>query len=105
MIGAIRTFFIWILAFLMLGEVGLRLYGKGIEKTRPKYLMGRALIYEPALFARHVFPRKAQKLIPNQGEVSASGDIQYQINDKGYRGKDFAVEKEPGTIRIMVYGG
>jgi len=100
-----RTVLISILVIAVLGEVALRALSPGIAKARPSALTGRSLAYEPALFARHVFPQRAQKLTPTQGELSASGTVEYRINKYGYRGKDFDLEKKPGLIRIIVYGG
>jgi len=101
----LRNLFIFLIIFAVLGECALQIFDVGIGAARPKVLMGKSLAYEPTLFARHVFPQRAQKLVPSQGEVSASGSVEYQINEKGYRGKNFDIEKKPGTVRIMVYGG
>jgi len=54
--------------------------------------------YETAVFARHVFARERDTIEFKNGSV-------IDINAKGYRGPDFAADKPPGTIRMMVYGG
>lgn len=63
-----------------------------------KKLRNRSIRYNPALFARHVFPRKTQSVLRKK-------DLEYFINKKGYRGSSFQEEKPPDQIRIMIYGG
>jgi len=104
-VNTLRNLFYWLLLFAFLGECALRYHDTGIAARRPQALMGRSLTYETSLFARHVFPQKAQRIVPSHGDAALSGSVEYQINDKGYRGKDFDIEKKPGVIRIMVYGG
>ena len=67
----------------------------------PEMLRERTLEYAPSLFARHVFPR--QEL--HASNEDANNLIAYYINEKGYRGRNFAVAKPAGTIRIIFYGG
>ena len=77
---------------LPIAEAWLRI--ADIPYETPATLANASLQYEPSLFSRHVFPRKVQE----------RGGAWY-INEKGYRGLDFAVLKPPGTTRIMAYGG
>lgn len=58
----------------------------------------RSLEYEPSLFARNVFPRRTQ-------DAQRDPDIRYRINEHGFRGDSFPLEKPEGTTRIMIYGG
>ena len=67
----------------------------------PEALKNRTLEYAPSLFARHVFPPKALRA-GNEDEVNP---VEYYINEKGYRGRDFSTAKPEGTIRIIFYGG
>ncbi|MCA1817655.1 MAG: GDSL-type esterase/lipase family protein [Acidobacteria bacterium] len=67
----------------------------------PAALRDRTLEYAPALFARHVFPRKELRA-NNEDE---NNPVEYYINGKGYRGRDFSAAKPAGAIRIIFYGG
>lgn len=67
----------------------------------PETVKNRTLEYAPSLFARHVFPPKALRA-SNEDEVNP---VEYYINDKGYRGRNFSTRKPEGTIRIIFYGG
>lgn len=71
------------------------------RQVTPETLKGRTLEYAPALFARHVFPRKELRA-SNEDENNL---VEYYVNEKGYRGRDFPVAKPEGTTRIIFYGG
>lgn len=60
----------------------------------PALLKARGLEYKPGNFARYILPQKEQT---SRGK--------YYVNKLGYRGHDFSVEKQPGTIRVMTMGG
>ena len=76
-------------------------YTSSSRYATPEALKSRTLEYAPALFARHVFPRKELRA-NNEDENNL---VEYYINEKGYRGRDFSVAKPEGTIRIIFYGG
>ena len=80
-----------LLAFIA-GEIYIR-FSK--EYITPEILRQRSLQYEPARFARHVFPLKEQKIHYRE----------WFINAKGYRGNDFSIKKKDGMRRVIVYGG
>lgn len=77
-------------------EVGLRVMASA-GKLPPRPLPHEVLAYEPAVMARHVLPAKAR--------TYTSGDRQFPINSRGYRGAEFEETKREGVIRVMVYGG
>jgi len=54
--------------------------------------------YEPSVFARNVMARSAHT-------VEAWTGVTYPIDDRGYRGAGFPLEKPAGVTRILVYGG
>jgi len=84
-----------LLVSLLLAEVAVRLFSS-VYMT-PAILKQQSVAYEPALFARTVFP---------QAEATVQGaGVSYFINRNGYRGATFAFDKPPGTTRIAVYGG
>ena len=62
--------------------------------TTPALLKERGLEYKPGQYARYILPQKEQT---SRGK--------YYVNKLGYRGHDFSVEKQPGTIRVMTMGG
>lgn len=68
----------------------------------PELMRRHSLQYAPALFARHVFPQKEQRTY-DTGDIS--NGIEFHINEKGYRGRDFSARKPDGVIRIIFYGG
>ena len=86
---------------LLLGEIGIRLFVENSEIT-PDVLRRHSLQYEPALFARHIFKAKAQSVSHSFGNKKG---LQWEINEKGYRGNNFNVSKPDNTIRLIVYGG
>ena len=57
----------------------------------------RTFPYVGSVFCRYVFEEKER--------VVREGDVEYPINGLGYRGRSFQVEKTPGTVRVLVYGG
>jgi len=68
----------------------------------PQILKDRSVQYVPSLFSRHVFPQKELRAYGGEG---ANGSIFYYINEKGYRGHNFELNKPAGKTRIMFYGG
>lgn len=92
------TFFISVMVFVpllfafLLGEAYIRIRK---DHVTPESLRAQSLQYAPSLFARYVFPAREQ-IIEDRG---------WTINAMGYRGDDFAEVKEPGSIRVMVFGG
>jgi hypothetical protein len=100
-----RLFFTFIVTVVVLG-LGLSFAEIIVRHTSKRYLTpdalrNRTLEYAPALFARHVFPRKELRA-DNEDENNL---VEYYVNEKGYRGRDFSAAKPPGTIRIIFYGG
>lgn len=69
-----------------------------VRSVRPYYtpetVRRSSLQYDPAVLARH-------RVVPNQ----VIEDPSLHINAQGYKGPDFRVEKDPGTIRILFLGG
>ena len=86
---------------LVLAEVGVRLFVETSDIS-PDGLRQQSLQYEPALFARHIFQAKAHSVSHAFGNKKG---LQWEINEKGYRGPNFESIKPPNTIRIIVYGG
>ena len=58
-----------------------------------------SLEYEVSLFSRHLLPQEVQNV------RDADGHVLTHINERGYRGRSFAVPKPPGVIRFVVLGG
>jgi hypothetical protein len=83
-------------AVIALGGAELYLRATG-SRTSPEALREASLEYEPTLFARHAFPRLAQRKRPSVGAV--------EISARGYRGPAFAIPKPPGVVRLVVLGG
>jgi hypothetical protein len=81
--------------------IGLEIY---VRKTSaygyvtPEILRSMSPDYQPAVFARHVIRPAAERVVIN-------GEERFVINSHGYRGHEFSTHKQPGTTRIMVYGG
>lgn len=86
---------------LVFGEIGVRLFVKTSDMS-PDVLRQQSLRYEPALFARHIFQAKAHSVSHAFGNKKG---LQWEINEKGYRGPNFETLKPENTIRIIVYGG
>ena len=61
--------------------------------SRPFFERARARI-QTGPSARYILPQKEQT---SRGK--------YYVNKLGYRGHDFSVEKQPGTIRVITMGG
>jgi len=55
----IFTIFMSLGVFILLGEVGVRLFMKNGDVT-PEVLRYRSLQYEPVIFARHAFKQEAR---------------------------------------------
>ncbi len=86
---------------VLLGELGVRVLVKNSEIT-PEILRKRSVQYEPVIFARHAFKQEA-RIVNNP--FGKKKELVWEINAKGYRGKNFEVPKPKGLIRIMVFGG
>lgn len=71
----------------------------------PAELSRRSLQMEPAVFAQHVFARKEQLYTDNQWGIKGKGYFKRYINEHGYRGKNFSIQKPQGITRIIFYGG
>lgn len=84
-------------AGILLTELVLRLFSKTTYAT-PAQLRKESFAFDPALFARAVFPQREQS-------VRGWNGGRYYISKRGYRGPDFQTPKPAGTIRIVVYGG
>lgn len=95
------TSFVSLGLILVLGEIGVRLFVEGSDLS-PDVLRQQSLQYEPALFARHIFQAKAHSVSHAFGNKKG---LQWEINEKGYRGPNFETLKPENTIRIIVYGG
>ena len=82
---------------VVLGEIYVRLFSP-LGYVTPEIRKDKSLQYVPSLFSRHVFAQR---------ELIATGwtDVKWHINERGYRGHNFAVAKPKGTIRIIFYGG
>lgn len=96
-----KVLFIAILIILPVGIIVIfgEFYFRYLSNTgyiTPEILKTRTLQYKPALFCRHVLEKEQNVTVEN---------IEYYINEKGYRGHDFSVNKPKETIRIIIYGG
>ncbi len=97
----ICTIFVSIGVLILLGEVSVRLFVKNGDVT-PEVLRHRSVQYEPAIFARHVFKQEVRTIKHVSGSKKG---VEWEINEKGYRGQNFEMEKPEGVIRVIVYGG
>jgi lysophospholipase L1-like esterase len=89
-------------AFLLgVSELGIRLFVNNGDVT-PEILRDRSVQYDPAVFARHVFKQEERTITHASGSKKG---VVWEINEKGYRGPNFEMEKPEGVIRIIVYGG
>jgi lysophospholipase L1-like esterase len=86
---------------IVLGEVGIRLFVKNGDIT-PEILRNRSVQYEPVVFARHAFKQEARLIEHTFGSKEG---LVWEINDQGYRGQNFEIQKADGTTRIIIYGG
>jgi lysophospholipase L1-like esterase len=86
---------------IALGEVGVRLFVKHGDIT-PEVLRNRSVQYEPVIFARHAFQQES-RIVNNP--FGKKKKLVWEINEKGYRGTNFQVDKPDGITRIMIYGG
>jgi hypothetical protein len=86
---------------LAIAELYVRRTSK-LGYVTPGILKDRSVQYVPSLFARHVFPQKELRAYGGEGP---NGSIFYYINDKGYRGRNFELNKPAGNTRIIIYGG
>jgi lysophospholipase L1-like esterase len=95
------TFLVSLGLILGLGEIGARLF-VDTSGLSPDVYRQQSLQYEPALFARHIFQAKAHSARNAFGNKKG---LQWEMNEKGYRGPNFEENKPEQTIRIIVYGG
>jgi hypothetical protein len=66
----------------------------------PDTLRAKSLEYEATLFSRHAFPQMVQ-----HKNGTWRGPWSVEINERGYRGRSFAVPKPEGVVRVVVLGG
>jgi hypothetical protein len=66
----------------------------------PDTLRAQSLEYEATLFSRNAFPQMVQRK-----HGIWRGPWSVEINERGYRGKSFAVPKPEGVVRVVVLGG
>ncbi len=93
--------FLSIGVLILLGEAGVRLFVKNGEIT-PEVLRNRSVQYEPVIFARHAFKQEA-RIVNNP--FGKKKKLIWEINEHGYRGASFDVDKPDGIIRVIIYGG
>lgn len=86
---------------LVTAEIAVRLFVEGGEIT-PSVLREKSVQYQGTIFSRHVFKQRKQTFYDDKWRMKGAAA---EINEKGYRGRDFEIPKPPGTIRIIVYGG
>ena len=91
------VFMVSILLAVICGEFYVRMFSKTGYITL-EMLRDRSLQYEPTLFARHALKQEEHL-------VDGWDGGEWQINQKGYRGRNFPIEKSNTTIRVMIYGG
>ena len=103
-LGAGRRLLFYVLAVALvvvpvLGvtEIYLRFFSRAGTIT-PEILRNRSLQYVSTLVSKPVFDQREMR-------VRGWDDLEYRINAKGYRGRDFEVPKPEGTVRVVVYGG
>jgi lysophospholipase L1-like esterase len=97
---ALMTLLVFIAAFAA-GEIYVRKtsdYGY----VTPEIIRERSLQYAPSLFARTVFPQRAQTAY---GGKTVNDGLIYPINSQGYRGPELAATKPANTVRFIIYGG
>ena len=82
---------------MALGEIYVR---ARYDFVTPDLLRRRSLQYTGSIFSRNVFPPEEQIVYGND-----DSRVKWFINERGYRRKNFAVPKLPGTTRIIFYGG
>ena len=86
---------------LAISELYVRRTSK-LGYVTPEILKDRSVQYVPSLFVRHVFPQRELRAYGGDGP---NGSLFYYINEKGYRGHNFELNKPAGKIRIIFYGG
>ena len=102
----LRFFLVCLMTCLMLvagWEVLIFLFPQ-FRTSTPEELRLRSWAYEPAVFARHVFPQE-ERFYSDRFWSNEFGLTRRYVNQKGYRGRDFSQEKFSTTIRIIIYGG
>lgn len=77
-----------------IGEIAVRLLSPTGYVT-PDTMRENSLEYQPAVFARSIYPQRVQ--------YAEGGRV--RINNLGYRGKDFSIDKSKDVIRIVCIGG
>ena len=82
---------------LALGEIYVR---ARYDFVTPDTLRQRSLQYTGSIFSRTVFPLEEQVVYSKD-----DSHVKWFINERGYRGKNFAVPKPSGTTRVIFYGG
>jgi len=82
---------------LIVGEILVRVLSSEGNVT-PESTYNKSLDYIPSSFTRHIFPRKDRIV-----ELTDSSTL--HMSKLGYRGREFSVTKQEGTIRIFFLGG
>jgi lysophospholipase L1-like esterase len=95
--------FLVLLFVLIVCEIVLH-SNKKVMEQRPNVLREQSIEYAPSIFARQVFPQKEQKTV-DMYWLGDDGNPSRYINALGYRGKPFNIQKNPDTVRVIVYGG
>jgi hypothetical protein len=86
--------------FFAIAEIGIRLFVEDGAMT-PEVLREQSVQYEPALFARYVFPQQARTIIHPWGNKKG---IEWEINDKGYRGPDILdPQSDLGGLKLVFF--
>lgn len=96
MFYTVTLLLIIVLPFII-GEILVRVLSpEGI--VTPEITYNKSLEYVPSSFTRHISPRKERIVEWNDSTT-------IHMNKLGYRGKEFSVTKQEGTIRIIFLGG
>ncbi len=93
----IFSFVLLLLMFIFIfgiGEIAVRLLSPAGYVT-PDTMRRQSLEYQPASFARSIYPQRVQTAENNR----------VRINSLGYRGKDFTITVPDGVTRIICIGG
>lgn len=93
---SIMSLMLFVCLTFLIGELVVRTLSVDSYIT-PKKLEEERLHYDSSLFARNV-------LTPQERILKGNGNSVWYINEKGYRGSNFSIEKPRGVIRIIFYG-
>ncbi len=90
---ALVSAFIAFLVLFAIGEVARRL-------KEPSWALSMDVKYQPYVFARHIL-KPGERVAKSRNHP----EWEYHINNHGYRGNNFSIEKPPGQVRLLFYGG